>query len=158
GLAHELHHNVEALIGMVDDDILLPDCGEAIPAVVADALGKSGRIGRELEIGPIVHNESAGAGKTQQAVLQEYVLRLRIKLADDEPKQILRHPGIRLQADHRAPPTALQRRFEQQNQVFRFFLNLDFAVADHAEIAQALHLEAGKESVEIHADQRFERQ
>ena len=40
-LAQELHDDVEALIGMVDDDVLLPDRGKAIAAEIADALGKA---------------------------------------------------------------------------------------------------------------------
>ena len=44
-LAHELHDDVEALVRVVDDDVLLPDGGEAIAAEIADALGKPARTG-----------------------------------------------------------------------------------------------------------------
>ena len=40
-LPDELDDDVKTLVGMMDDDVLLPNCGEAIAAEVADALGKS---------------------------------------------------------------------------------------------------------------------
>ena len=40
-LAHELHHDVEGFVRVVDDDVLLADGGEAIAAMIADALGKA---------------------------------------------------------------------------------------------------------------------
>ena len=43
GLAQELHHHVEALEGMMDDDVLGADGGEAVAAMIADALGKARR-------------------------------------------------------------------------------------------------------------------
>ena len=49
-LAQELHHHVEGFVGMVHDDVLFADRREAIAAVVADALGKAGIVGRELEV------------------------------------------------------------------------------------------------------------
>ena len=42
-LAQELDDDVEALVGVMDDDVLLPDRGEAIAAEIADALGKARR-------------------------------------------------------------------------------------------------------------------
>src|SRR3546814_5877480 len=39
-LAQELHHHVEALVGMVDDEVLGADRREAVAAEVADALRK----------------------------------------------------------------------------------------------------------------------
>ena len=41
GLAQELHHRVEALEGMMDDEVLFADGGETIAAMVADAFGKA---------------------------------------------------------------------------------------------------------------------
>ncbi len=40
-LAQELQHDVEALVGVMDDDVLLADGGEAIAVDLADALGKA---------------------------------------------------------------------------------------------------------------------
>ena len=52
-LAQELHHHVERLVGMVDDDVLLADGGEAIAAELADALGKADVERLEDQIRPV---------------------------------------------------------------------------------------------------------
>src|SRR5690606_37679790 len=49
-LAQELDDDVEALIGMVDDDVLLADGRETVAAVIADALGKPRIVGREFQV------------------------------------------------------------------------------------------------------------
>ena len=72
--------------------------------------------------------------------------------------QIVRHARIGLQADDGAAAPALQHRLEQEHQIFGFFLDLDLAVADDAEIAEAGDLEAREEPVEIEADQVLQRQ
>ena len=40
-LAQELHHHVETLERMMDDDVLGADRGETVAAMIADALGKA---------------------------------------------------------------------------------------------------------------------
>ena len=40
-LLHELHHHLEALVGVVDDEILLADRGEAVAAEILDPLGEA---------------------------------------------------------------------------------------------------------------------
>ena len=42
-LAQEGDHHLEALIGVVDDDVLGPDRGEAVAVIFADPLGKARR-------------------------------------------------------------------------------------------------------------------
>ena len=41
GLLQELHHDVERLVGMVDDKVLLPNRRETVAGVIANALGIS---------------------------------------------------------------------------------------------------------------------
>ena len=52
-LLQELHDHVEGFVGMMDDQILLPDRGEAVAAVIADAFGKARIVGHEFEIGTV---------------------------------------------------------------------------------------------------------
>ena len=52
-LLQELHHHVEGFVGVVDDQVLLPDGGEAIAGMLADALGKARIVGHEFEVGAI---------------------------------------------------------------------------------------------------------
>ena len=58
-LLQEIHHHVERFEGMVDDEILLPDRGEAIAAVIAHALGIARRVRHEFEVGPVADSRSA---------------------------------------------------------------------------------------------------
>ena len=51
----------------------------------------------------------------------------------EEPAQIGRHPGIDREMDDMAAPPPLQRGLEQADEVFRLLLDLDLAVAQHAE-------------------------
>ena len=61
-LAQEAHHHVEALIGVVDDDVLLPDRREAVAVMVGDALGEARRVGLELEVRPVAQDKPRGLG------------------------------------------------------------------------------------------------
>ena len=68
--------------------------------------------------------------------------------------------GIDLRAFHvddAAAAAALEQRFEQQHQIFGFFLDFDVAVAQDAEHAPARHVVAGEELVEIKRDDMFQR-
>ena len=56
----ELNDDVEALVGMVDNDVLLPNRRKAIPAEISDAFGKARIIGREDEVGPLVDDQLLG--------------------------------------------------------------------------------------------------
>ena len=140
-LAQELHHDVEALVGMMDDDVLLPDRGEAIAAEIADALGKARVVGREDEVGPLVDDEllrrspspsSPSSANTSSAATLE--------LLDQETR-----------ADRRASRASTLRRMTlprrrrfsalsiEPHQVFGLFLDLDLAVAQDAEHALPDH-------------------
>ena len=75
-------------IRMMDDDVLLPDGGEAVAAEVADALGKARVVGLEHQIGPLRDNESRGAGEAEQPFAQEDVLRRRASFVAHEPPAV----------------------------------------------------------------------
>ena len=68
GLAQELHHHVEAFEGMMDDDVLLADGGEAVAAMIADALGEARDIGLELQIAALVEDQLAQVRQAQQMI------------------------------------------------------------------------------------------
>ena len=56
-----------------------------------------------------------------------------------------RHRRFDLEADHVAAAAALQRRLVRAHQILGFLLDLDVAVAQHAEGALALDLKAGEQ-------------
>ena len=67
-----------------------------------------------------------------------------------------RHRRFELEADHVAAAAALQRRLVRAHQIFGFFLDLDVTVAQHAEGALALDVEAGEQLGDEQADDGLE--
>ena len=59
-LPQELQHDVERLVGVMDDDVLLADGGEAIAVMLADALGEAADEGLELEVRPVGDDQLIG--------------------------------------------------------------------------------------------------
>ena len=129
----ELHHHVERFVGMVDDQVLLPDRGEAIAALVADAFGIARIVRHEFEVGPVEAHELRQLVERQHAVDQEDLVIAARERALHEAPQLRRHRRIDLEPDHRAAPAALEHGLELAHQIFGFFLDLDLAVADDAE-------------------------
>ena len=66
-LAEEGDDDVEALIGVVDEDVLGADRGEAIAVIFADPLGEARREGREFEIGPVLVDQQGEIGDAEEA-------------------------------------------------------------------------------------------
>ncbi len=80
-----------------------------------------------------------------------------VELLGDEVAQVLGHPGLDLEADHRAAAALLQRRLEEADQVLGLFLDLDVAVADDPEAALPLHRVAGEQPPDEQRDHLLER-
>ncbi len=135
GLAQELHHHVEALEGMMDEQILGADRRKAIAAEIADAFGKARDIGLELQIRALFDDELPGVADAQQMIDQHQFGALQFLFVGDEAAQILGHRGAAFHMDDRAAAPALEQGFEQAHEVFGFFLDFDVAVAQHAQAA-----------------------
>ena len=75
----------------------------------------------------------------------------------DQSAQVFRRTGLHSDTNDPAPATLLQQHFEFADQVFGFFLDLDVAVADHTEQAAVFLLKPGKEFIDEHADDIFQR-
>ena len=148
GLLQELHHHVEGFVRVVDDQVLLPDGGEAIAAMVADAFGKARIIGHEFEVGPVQPDELGQFVERQHAVDQEDFVVADRQRPLHEAAQLRRHGGVDLEPDHRAAAAPLERGLEQAHQVFGLFLDFDFGVADDAEGALPLDGIAGKQAAD----------
>ena len=141
----ELHDDVEGFVGVVDDEVLLPDRGETIAAVLAHPLGKARIERRELEIGPVEADELRQFLERQHALDIDDARRHDVDVAGDEGAQRFRHARLDLEPDHRAAAAPLQRALVKPHQILGLFLDLDVAVADDAETALPDHLEAGKQ-------------
>ena len=137
-LLQELHHDVERLVGVVDDQVLLPDRGEAVAGVIADALGEARIVGHEFEVGPVDGDELRQLAERQHAVDQEHLVVGDRERALHEAAQLRRHRRLDFEPDHRAAAAALEHGLEQADQVLGLFLDFDVGIADDAERALPL--------------------
>ena len=142
---------------MVDDEILLADRGEAIAAMIADPARIARRIGHEFQIGPLDGGDLAHFVERQHAVDAEHAVVAGAERLLDEAPQLHRHLSFDVEPDHGAAAAALQRGFEHAHQVFGFFENFDFGVADDAERAQSLHDIAGEQLADEQAGHALDR-
>ena len=157
GLLDELHHHLETLVGVVDEDVLLLDRGEAIAAMFADSFREARIEGRELQVRAILIDQLRQVGHAEEAAgfggdgvrgAERFL---------DLVDQALGHSRFELEADDAAAPAALDRRAEIEREVLCLLFDLDVAVADDAERAPAQQLIFRKQIVGLAADQRFER-
>ncbi len=142
---------------MVDDQILLPDGGEAIAAVVADALRIARIVRHEFEIGAVELGELRQIVEREHAVDQEHLVVGDRQRALHEAAQFRRHRGVELEPDHRAAPALLERGLVQPHQVFGLFLDFNFRVADGAEGALPLDRVAGEQPADEQRGRLLER-
>ena len=141
----------------MDDDVLGADRREAIAAELADALGKARREGRELQVRPVLlvklvqlaDAEERAAFGDERADLAKLVAQHRL--------QRLGHPGLQLQPDYPPAPAALDGVGEIADDVLRFLLDLDIAVAQHTELRRAEHPIAGEQHRRETLHDRFDR-
>ncbi len=157
-LAEELHHDVEALERVVDQDVLLADGREAVAAVIADAFRETRLERRELQLRQVGRDQLLELGQAELAVDLDHVLRLGLQALDDEAPELVGHRGLHLHPHDQAQPPALQPRLELAHQVLGLFLDLDVAVADQPEEALALHLAAGKQPVQEEDQEALQRE
>ena len=155
-LAQELNDDVEALIRVVDEDILGPDRRETIAAEIPDALGRTRVVRLEQQVRALVVDQLADIGEAEKPVDFEDILLRHLQFLDHELAQAGGHCRIDRKFDHMAAPPPFQRGFEQGDQIFGFFLDLDVAVPDRPEMAARLHFEIREQMMEHQPDQIFQ--
>ena len=99
-LTDELNHHVEAFEGMVDQDVLLADGGEAVAAMVADTLWEARLEWLEFEVGAIGRDQLGQLIQSQQAIDQYDILRRGVQGERDEFAQLFWHHRLDLDADN----------------------------------------------------------
>jgi hypothetical protein len=102
---------IEALEGMVDNDVLGADCREAVAAEVADALRKPRRVWWEQQVGPVVHDQLLKVDNALKPALQEHLPRLGFGLDRDKHLQVLGHVRIAGEVDNLTATPPLEHRF-----------------------------------------------
>jgi len=144
-LVEQADHRVEALIGMVDQDIFLADRREAVAVVISDTLGKARGKFRELKVGAIALGQELGIGKVQNTIHFDHFARRCTQGIEHEVEQRLGHVGQNLEPNDAAPAAAFEGGFEQLDQILGLFLNLDVAVTDDTKLTLADHVMAREE-------------
>ncbi len=155
-LEQELHDDVEQLVGVMDNQVLLPDRHEAVAAIVAHPLGEARIEQGELELRPVDGDDLTELFERQRSVDQHDARSDDVDVAGDEGAQSLRHAGVDFEPDDRSAAAPFQRAFEQPHQVFGLFLDFDVAVANDAEAAVSGDLVAGEELIDEGEDDLLE--
>ena len=130
---------------MVDDDVLLPDGGEAVAAMLADAFREARRVRLELQVRPVDADELRDGVDAEHAGDDVHLGVGDRERPLHEVAQRFRHALLDLEPDHDAAAALLQRALEEAHEVFRLFLHLDVGIADDPERALPGHLVAGEE-------------
>ena len=117
----------------MDDQVLLPDRGEAVAGMIADALREPRIVRHEFQIGPIDGKKLRQLAQRQHPLDQEYLVIGDRERALHEAAKLGRHRRFHFEANGGTTTAALQRAFEQPHQVFGLFLDLDVEIADDAE-------------------------
>ncbi len=141
----------------MDDQVLLPDRREDVAAVIANALGMTGNVGYEFEIGPVEPRQLRQLVHGKHAFDQQHLVVGGGQRALHERAQFLRHGRLDLEPDHRSPAPPLQRGLEQADQILGLFLDFEFGVPDDAERTLALDGIAGKQPADEQAGRLFQR-
>ena len=157
-MGKEAHHHIKGLIGVVQQHVLLPDRGEHIAIVVADALGHARGELRPQKVGPGVGHQFRQIGDAEHAFDFDHVLGPHAKLAHDDGFQLFRGAGGMGQTHDLAPAAAFQGDFELAHEVFGLVFDLKIAVAQHAEFEMRFEFVARKEVGDVDDQQVFERQ
>ena len=153
GLVKKLHDDIEGFVRVMDAEVLLPDRRQAIAAIVANALGKTGVVWLELERRPVDADEFRKVVERQHPVQHEDFSWQDFEFVGDEGAQFIGKTRVEFQTDDGTAAAALQRRLEQADEVFCLLLDFQIAVADGAKESLPLHVIAGKQPVGVHRNQ-----
>src|SRR5262249_52011621 len=104
-LSYELNDDVKALIGMMDNDVLLPDRGEAVPAIVPNPFRKTRIVGSKDKIGTLVDDQLLGVVETEDPVGRKDIARGDVEPFHQEAAQIGRHRRVDGEMDRVTPAT-----------------------------------------------------
>ena len=134
-LLQELHHNLEALVGMVQQHVLLAHGGEDVAVMVAHPLGAARLVRAPAQVGPVIDDQLGDVGNADDALDLDHLGRADADLLADQPFQRRRRAGAEIEPDGAAAAPALERGLELAHQVLGLFLDLQIAVAQHPEDA-----------------------
>ena len=141
----------------MDDDVLGFDRGEAIARKLPDSLGKARGIRWEFQVGAILVDQHVEVADTEQIAALSDDRVAAAQFVAQHIGQLVGHAGFQLQPDHPPAPASLDRIGEIADEVLRLLLDLDVAVAQHAEGRRAVDDIAGEEQPREAAQDRLDR-
>ena len=156
-LMQEVDHDVEQLVGVMNDEVLLPDGRKTIAAVIADAIWITRRVRHKFKIRPVEVRELRHFVQRQYAGDFENAVVGGAQGALHESLQLGRHVRFDIEADHRTAAPALERGLKQAHQIFGFFEDFQFQVANNPERANTLDRVAGEQLADKKAGGAFDR-
>src|SRR5690606_12193887 len=156
GLAQKLHHRVEALIGVVDDDVLFTDCRETIATTVTNPFWKARIIRNELQIIARKRYDFRDLVDRQGGMHDRNAALRNAQLHCHKIAERLGNLVIEFNADHLPTPPPLQRAFKEANEILGLFLDLDIAVTNDTERSRTLDLIAWEELADEQLDRIFQ--
>ena len=147
------HDHVEGLVGVMQQHVLLADRRKHVAVMVLDPLGDTGGEGGPHQVAAAVQHQFAQIGHAQQALDLDHLVGADLQLLHDQAAQAVGGAGGDLQTDDAAATAPLQRGLELADQVLGLLLDLQIAVAQHAEAAMARIAIAGKQAGQMHQQQ-----
>ena len=156
GLVQELHDDIEALVRVMDDDVLGPDGVETVAAEVADALREAWREGLEEKVRPVVDDQLPQIREAEFPIDGGDVVGVDAQTVHQQAAQFAGHGPVDNEIDDAAPPALFQGALEVTDQILGFLVDLDLAVANDAEEPELQETEARKQAFEMHAHGLFQ--
>ena len=141
----------------MNDNVLRPDRRETVSTEFPDTLRKPRTERRKLELRAIFLDQEREIAETQEATLLNEQRIAAAEFLLEHAEQAVADPAFDLQPDDTSAPAPLDRGAEIENQILRLFLQLDIAVAQHAEIGRSPNFVSGKKQRREALDQRFYR-
>ena len=148
-LAQEAHHHVEGLVGVVQQHVLLLDRLEHVAFVVLHPFGHPRGEAGPQEVRAVVEHQLLEVGHADHPVELDHLVLADQQLTHDDAAQLLGRAGGDRQPHHLAAAAPLERHLELAHQIFGLFLDLDIAVAQHAEAEVVLHPVAREEAFDV---------
>ena len=149
GLLDELHHAVEALVGVVDQPVLLPDGGEQV-VIAPEVRHRHGDDGLEAQVlAALDPGELGEESQVQGAGHGVNLVFLDLEHVHQELPHVLVALLQDLQAHRAAPLPALDGLLHLAHKVLRFLVDLQVGVSGDAEGAGGLDLVELEELVKL---------
>ena len=148
GLTQKFNHRLEALVGVVEQHILLANCREDVAIMIAHTLRQARLVRHPGQFAPIIGGKLAEIGDADDARDLNQLGGLDLQTVNDQVLQNLGRVAVHFQPDGPPFAAAFQGGLELAHQIFSFLFDLDVRIAKHPEHAASQWLVSGEKLVE----------